>query len=85
MHNKDYKVTTYTTENSRTVLKTDSVVDSIVDKFIDRATFGQKKYSKTLDREDLGLYDWCEHAIQEAMDMILYLRKVQKMIDPNRK
>lgn len=65
---------------TRTVPKTDSIVDAIVDKFIDRARVGKAKYGTDLDREDLNLYDWCEHSIQEAMDLILYLKKVQTII-----
>lgn len=84
--NKDIwgTITEYTKDNTRTVLKADSIVDSIVDKFIDRSRVGKAKYGTTLDREDFSLYDWCEHSIEEAMDLILYLRKVQKMIDPKR-
>jgi len=86
MANKDFigDSVVYNNNNSRTVLKTDSVVDSVIDKFIDRSAFGKAKYNTDLDRQDLGLHDWCEHSIQEAMDLILYLRKIQKMIDPNR-
>lgn len=82
--NKDIygNIMIYNESNSRTVPKTDSIVDSVVDKFIDRSRVGKAKYGVTLDREDLSLYDWCEHSIQEAMDLILYLKKVQKMIDP---
>jgi len=81
---KDIEVVTYDSTNSRTVLKTDSIVDSVVDKFIERSRFGKNKYGTDLDRNDLSLYDWCEHSIQEAMDLILYLRKIQKTIDPKK-
>lgn len=77
-------ITEYNEKTTRTVLKADSIVDGVVDKFIDRSRVGKAKYGVTLDREDLSLYDWCEHSIQEAMDLILYLKKVQKMIDPKR-
>ena len=70
----------YTDENTRTVLKTDSVVDSIIDQFIDRASFGKVKYNTTLDREDLSVSDWIEHAQQELMDGILYLEKLKKIL-----
>jgi hypothetical protein len=71
LHNED---------NSRILSKTDSVVDSVIDDFISRAQVGFKKYGTTMDRSDLSLYDWCEHSIQEAMDMIIYLKKIQKTI-----
>jgi len=81
---KDIEVIPYDSNNTRLVLKTDTIVDSIVDKFIERSKFGKEKYKKDLDRNDLSLYDWCEHSIQEAMDLILYLRKIQKTIDPKK-
>ena len=61
--------------NTRTIHKTDSVVDSIIDKFVDRATFGKQKYGTDLDRNDLELEEWLEHSIQEKMDDILYIQK----------
>ena len=61
--------------NTRTIHKTDSIVDSIIDKFVDRATFGKQKYGTDLDRNDLSLEEWLEHSIQEKMDDILYIQK----------
>jgi hypothetical protein len=61
--------------NTRTIKKTDSIVDSIIDKFVERATFGKQKYSTDLDRTDLSLEDWLEHSIQEKLDDILYMQK----------
>lgn len=77
---KDVEVISYDKDNSRTVIKTDSIVDSIVDKFIDRATVGKKKYGVNLDRQDLSLDEWLNHAIEEHMDAILYLQKIKKVI-----
>ena len=63
--NKDIygTITTYNASNSRTVLKTDSIVDSIVDKFIDRSRVGKAKYGVTFDREEWSLDQWIEAAI----------------------
>jgi hypothetical protein len=80
MYSKDIQIKDYNKDNSRTVFKTDSIVDSVVDKFIDRATFGKTKYGKTLDREDLSLEEWLNHAIEEHMDAILYLQKIKTVI-----
>ena len=77
---KDIEVISYDSTNSRTIVKTDSIVDSVVDKFIDRARFGKKKYGTDLDRTDLSLEDWIEHALQEHMDAILYLQKIKSVI-----
>tara|TARA_R110001606_G_scaffold301247_2_gene448942 strand:- start:3812 stop:4060 length:249 start_codon:yes stop_codon:yes gene_type:complete len=65
---------------TRTVKKTDSIVDSIIDQFIERAKFGKEKYNTDLDRNDLSILDWLEHAKQEHMDAILYLEKIERII-----
>jgi hypothetical protein len=66
---------------TRTIKRTDSIVDSIIDQFVDRAAFGKEKYNTDLDREDLSLLEWIEHAKQEHMDAILYLEKLKKTIE----
>jgi hypothetical protein len=65
---------------TRTVIKTDSVVDTIVDSFISRATKGKEKYGHTLDRQDLSVLDWINHAQQELQDGILYLEKLKQTL-----
>jgi len=56
----------------------DSIVESIVRKFQHRSAVGIKKYGVTLDRTDLGLSDWIQHAQEELMDAILYLEKLKQ-------
>ena len=65
----------------RSIPKTDSIVDSIIDQFVSRATFGKTKYGVDLDREDLSVLEWIEHAKQEHMDAILYLEKLKKIVE----
>jgi len=77
---KDIEVITYDDSNTRRILKTDSIVDSIVDKFIDRSRVGKNKYGTNLDRTDLSLEQWIEHALEEHMDAILYLQKIKSVI-----
>jgi len=72
--------TTYDPTNSRTVLKTDSIVDSVIDMFIERAQKGKAKYGTDLDREDLSLEEWCNHMLEEHMDAIAYLTKIKTII-----
>jgi hypothetical protein len=67
--------------NTRTIKRTDSIVDSIIDQFVDRAAFGKAKYNTDLDREDLSILEWIEHAKQEHMDAILYLEKLKKTVE----
>lgn len=58
----------------------DSVVTSVINQFKQRAEAGKQKYGVDLDREDLTLIEWIEHAKQEHMDAILYLEKIKQML-----
>ena len=42
----------------------DSIVASIIKQFEDRSAMGKKKYGTDLDRTDLSLVEWIEHAKQ---------------------
>jgi hypothetical protein len=78
-------ITEYNENTTRTVLKTDSIVDGVVDKFIDRSRVGKAKYGVTLDREDWSLEQWIEAAQEEHMDAILYLEKIKTIIGGKKK
>ena len=56
----------------------DSVVKAVIERFLSRAEFGQRKYGTNLDRTDLNVMDWIQHAQEELMDGILYLEKLKK-------
>jgi hypothetical protein len=56
----------------------DSIVESIIKQFEERSVKGKEKYGTDLDRTDLSLLDWIEHAKQEHMDAILYLEKLKQ-------
>ena len=56
----------------------DSIVDSVIQKFLQRSALGKEKYGVTLDRTDLSVKDWIQHAQDELMDGILYLEKLKK-------
>ena len=59
-------------------MKLDSIVTSVIKQFEERSIQGKEKYGTDLDREDLALIDWIEHAKQEHMDAILYLEKINQ-------
>ena len=59
--------------------KLDSIVMTVIDKFITRAEFGKNKYGTDLDREDLTMLEWINHAQEEHMDAILYLEKIRNL------
>ncbi len=56
----------------------DSIVLSIIKQFEERSVKGKEKYGTDLDRTDLSMLDWIEHAKQEHMDAILYLEKLKQ-------
>ena len=56
----------------------DSVVKEVMEKFADRAQTGYAKYNATMDRGDLSIDEWLQHAQEEVMDFILYITKIRK-------
>ena len=66
----------------------DSIVLKVINMFKKRSLLGIKKYGTTLDRGDLTFLQWIDHAIEEAMDFVLYLTKIREELirnasDPN--
>jgi hypothetical protein len=64
----------------RTIEITDSIVDSVINEHISRAKMGKNKYNNTLDRTDLSVIEYLQHAKEEAMDLALYLEKTIQML-----
>jgi hypothetical protein len=58
----------------------DKIVEQVVQKFNERSQRGIEKYGTTLDRDDLSIEEWVDHAIEESMDFILYLYKIKTEI-----
>jgi hypothetical protein len=63
--------------NRPTVTTEDSIVNQVIEKIKSRSEVGIKKYGTTLDRKDLTHEQWLDHAIEEAMDLTLYLTKIK--------
>jgi hypothetical protein len=59
---------------------TDSVVYSVIQQFKERSRIGMIKYGTNLDRTDLSVLDWIQHAQEEHMDAILYLEKLKQEV-----
>lgn len=58
----------------------DTIVESVRQQLLERSNVGIQKYGVTLDRTDLSLLDWLEHAKQESLDQVLYLeRAIQEL------
>ena len=58
----------------------DSIVQSVKDQLDARSKRGISKYGTTLDRDDLRVKEWIQHAQEEAMDLVLYLEKLKTLI-----
>jgi hypothetical protein len=69
----------YVEDKNGELVQLDSVVSSILSQFTTRALMGKAKYGVDLDRTDLTLLEWIEHAKQEHMDAILYLEKIKQI------
>jgi hypothetical protein len=69
-------------ENYEQGIKTfpDSVVTAVRHEMLERAKQGFIKYNETLDRTDLSVIDYLQHAKEEAMDLALYLEKTIQML-----
>jgi hypothetical protein len=55
----------------------DSVVYRIAHLLKSRSETGIRKYGTTLDRTDLEVKQWIDHAIEEALDLALYLERIK--------
>lgn len=53
----------------------DSVVEKVREDLLKRSEKGISKYNVTLDRNDLDLEQWLQHAYEECLDQANYLKK----------
>ena len=58
----------------------DPIVSAVIRKMYQRSQVGIKKYGTTLERDDLSTEQWIDHAIEEAMDLVLYLTKLKTQL-----
>jgi hypothetical protein len=58
----------------------DPIVAAVIRKMYQRSQVGIKKYGTTLERDDLSTEQWIDHAIEEAMDLVLYLTKLKTQL-----
>ncbi|MCZ8100606.1 MAG: hypothetical protein O9972_22185 [Burkholderiales bacterium] len=59
----------------------DAVVDAVRSDLLRRSQIGIKKYGVTLERKDLSLRDWLQHAYEEHLDAANYLKRAIMEID----
>ena len=53
----------------------DSIVESVRKDLNARSKVGIQKYGVTLDRTDIDLKGWLQHAYEETLDKALYLKR----------
>lgn len=61
--------------------KRGSVVAAVRADLLSRSELGIAKYGQTLDRNDLSLRDWLQHAYEETLDQANYLKRAIMEID----
>lgn len=59
----------------------DRVIESVCNDLKWRSIVGQKKYGVTLERADLTLRQWLQHAYEETLDQANYLKRVIMELD----
>lgn len=61
----------------------DKIIEAVCNDLRNRSERGISKYGVTLDREDLSLRDWLQHAYEECLDQANYLKKAIMELDKN--
>lgn len=56
----------------------DSIIYEVAALMRRRADIGKQTYGTTMDRDDLSTEEWLDHAIEEALDLAIYLTKVKR-------
>lgn len=63
--------------------KKDTIIEEVRADLLRRSEVGIKKYNTTLDRKDLSLRDWLNHAYEECLDQSAYLKRAIRELDSN--
>jgi hypothetical protein len=63
----------------------DTIIAAVRADLLDRSRRGIAKYGVTLDRTDLNLRDWLQHAYEETLDQAAYLKRAIVEIDAGEK
>jgi hypothetical protein len=58
-----------------------NLLKQLISEYESREKRGFEKYGTTMDRTDLSLSEWVQHALEESMDLSLYLFKIKQLLD----
>ena len=61
----------------------DSITERIINIIETRSDKGFQTYGVTMDRDDLTPEQWIDHAIEEALDLAIYLMKIKTTLNEN--
>ena len=61
-----------------TINNNDTIIYEVALRMRDRADKGLLTYGVTMDRKDLSNEEWLDHAIEEALDLAIYLTKIKR-------
>ena len=61
----------------------DTVVRAVRHDLLERSNAGIEKYNNTLDRTDIDLKGWLQHAYEECLDQANYLKRSIIEIEKN--
>jgi len=57
------------------------LLDQLISEFQSREERGLRKYGTSMDRTDLSFDEWIQHALEESMDLCLYLNKIKQQLN----
>ena len=56
------------------------IEEKVIEQIKHRSEIGENKYNKTMERTDLTIKQWIQHAQEEAMDLAIYLEKIKSLL-----
>lgn len=56
------------------------IEEHIIEQIRARRDAGRAKYGVSMERTDLTPAEWCQHAIEEALDHVIYLEKLRRAL-----
>ena len=55
--------------------------DALISELIQRDHDGLNKYGVTIDRDDLKASEWVQHAIEEQIDNLKYMKRLKDKLE----
>jgi len=60
------------------------IIKQVIEDITSREKKGFETYGTTMDRTDLNLEDWLNHAYEESLDFAIYIKKIKSIINKNK-